>query len=89
MTVIVILSIIPLMFSITVRVTWGIFHKATNPVMTGENTGQNDINDWSLFHRTASDKQLVKCNKVIGKFELFDKCLFHKDIFLSQALVIV
>ena len=57
--------------------------------MTGENTGQNDSNDWSLFHRTASDKRIVKCNKVIGKFELFDECLFHKDIFLSQALVIV
>jgi len=66
-----------------------VFRKATSPGLSGENTGQNDSNDWSLFHRTASDKRLVNCNKVIGKFELFDKCLFNIDIFLSQALVIV
>jgi hypothetical protein len=49
--------------------------------MTGENTSLNGNNDWSLFHKTTSDKRLVKCNKVTGKYEPFDKCLFHKEIF--------
>ena len=50
--------------------------------MTGENTSQNNNNGWSLFHRTTSksDKKLVNCNTVKGKFEPSDKCLFHKDI---------
>ena len=33
----------------------GLFHEATSPVMTGENTSQNGNNDWSVFHNT-SDK---------------------------------
>jgi hypothetical protein len=32
-----------------------LFHEATGPVITGENTSQNDNVDWSLFHGT-SDK---------------------------------
>jgi len=56
--------------------------------MTGENTSQIVISDWSLFHIT-SDKKLVNCYKVTGKFEPLDQCLFHEDIFLSQSLVIV
>jgi hypothetical protein len=67
----------------------GLFHTATSPVVTGENTSQNGISDGSLFHITTSDKRLVNSNKVIGKFEPMDKCLFHEDIFLSQLLVIV
>jgi hypothetical protein len=67
----------------------GLFHKATSSVMTGENSSQNDMNDWSLFHITTSDKRLINCNKVTGKFEPLDKCLFHEDIFFSQSLVFV
>jgi hypothetical protein len=37
--------------------TRGLFHDVTSPVMMGENTSQNDNTDWSLFHRTTSDKQ--------------------------------
>jgi len=60
------------------------FHEVTSPVMTGENTSQNNNKGWSLFHRTTgkSDMELVNCNTVKGKFEPTDKCLFHKDIFL-------
>jgi hypothetical protein len=65
-----------------------LFHLVKSPVMTGENNSQNDNNDCSLFHRT-SDKWLGNCNKVTGKLEPFGKSLFHKDIFLSQSLVIV
>lgn len=41
----------------------GLFHETTSPVMTGENTSQNDNNDWSPFHRMSIDKQLLNCNK--------------------------
>jgi len=34
---------------------WGLFYKATCPAMADENTSQNGISDWSLFHRTTSD----------------------------------
>jgi hypothetical protein len=34
---------------------WGLFHEATSPIITGENTSQIDDYDWSLFHR-RSDK---------------------------------
>jgi hypothetical protein len=57
--------------------------------MTGENTSQNGISNWSLFHITTSDNGLVNSKKVTGKFEPLDQCLFHEDIFLSQSLVIV
>ena len=36
--------------------TGSLFHEAPIPVMTDENTSQNDNNDWSLFHRTRNDK---------------------------------
>jgi len=55
--------------------------------MIGENAIQNGNNDWSLFYRMTSDKPLVNYNKLTGKFYPFDKCLFHKDIFMSQSLV--
>jgi hypothetical protein len=67
---------------------WGLFYKATCPAMTDENTSQNGISDWSLFHRTTSDKRLVNCNKATVKFEPFDKYLFYKDFFLSHSAVI-
>jgi len=62
----------------------GLFHEVTSPVMTGENTSQNKNDGWSLFHNTTgdSDKKLVNCNKVKGKFEPSCKHLFHTDIFL-------
>jgi len=34
-----------------------LFQDATTPVMTGENTSQNDNSDWSPFHWTTSDKR--------------------------------
>ena len=57
--------------------------------MTSENTSQNGSSDWSLFHITRSDKRLVNCNKLTGKYEPLDKFLFHEHIFLSQSLLIV
>jgi len=47
------------------------------------------VNEVCFTGQVTSDKQLVNCNKVTSKFEPFDKCLCHKDIFLSQSLVIV
>jgi len=55
--------------------------------MTGENAIQIGNSDWSLFYRMTNDKPLVNYNKLTGKFYPFDKCLFHKDIFMSQSLV--
>ena len=34
-----------------------LFHEATSPVMAGENTSHNGNNNWSLFHKTISDKR--------------------------------
>jgi len=65
--------------------TGSLFHEAPIPVMTDENTSQNDNNDWSLFHRTRNDKWPVNCITVTHKSEPFDKGLFHKDILLSQS----
>ena len=54
-------------------VTRGVFHEATSPVVTGENSIQNGNNDWSLFYRTTIE--LVNCYVMTGKSDPFDKCL--------------
>ena len=45
----------------------GLFHEATSPVMTGENTSQNGNNDWSLFHNTSEKRP------VTGKLQQSDR----------------
>jgi len=71
--------------------TWGLFHDATTSAMKGENTSQNDNSDWSPFHWTTSDKRNAtsKLQQSDSKYEPLDECLFQKDIFLSETLVIV
>jgi len=43
----------------------GLFHEAASPVMIVENKNQNDNNDWSMLHRTASDKWLQQSDRQI------------------------
>ena len=64
----------------------GLFHEVTSPVMTGENTIQNKNKGWRLFHRTTSDsdKKLVNCNKVKGKFEPSCKCVSVRHFPISH-----
>ena len=61
----------------------------TIPIMADENTNQTGNNDWSLFHRARNDQRLVNYITMTDKSEPFDKGLFHKDILLSQSLVIL
>jgi hypothetical protein len=61
-----------------------VFHEATSPVLTGENSIQNGTNDWSLFHRTS---ELVNCFIVTGKSDPFDNCWFHKTFSYPLAVV--
>ena len=59
--------------------------------MTGENTSQNDNSDWSPFDWMTSEERNAasKLQQTDSKYGPLYKCLFHKDIFLSETLVIV